>query len=110
MADVTHSIGSSGGGRSRCTIGLAVVQTVADRRGVEQSELPPLYDWVDPEALERIFDAPASDLGGERRFVFDYAGHTITIQQKDRLSITVGEAATEPTAESDSGDESRSDA
>lgn len=102
--DVTHSIGSSGGGRSRCTIGLAIVRTVADRRGVESSELPPLYDWVDPEALERVFDAPTSDSMSERRFVFDYAGHTITVEQDDELSITVGETTTEPAAERDSSD------
>ncbi|MFC4436679.1 MULTISPECIES: HalOD1 output domain-containing protein [Natrialbaceae] len=107
---MTHSIGSAGGGRSRCTIGLAIVRAVADRRGVESSELPPLYDWVDPEALERVFDPPASDPTSERRFVFDYAGHTITVEQEDSLSITVGETTTGPTAESDSSDESRSDA
>ncbi|WP_306056331.1 HalOD1 output domain-containing protein [Natronococcus wangiae] len=107
---MTDSIGSSGGGRSGPSVDVAIVRAVADRQGIEPTELPPLYEWVDPEALQRLFDAPAYGSASERRFVFDYAGHTVTVEHDDELSITVDESATGPTATSDSSDESRSDA
>ena len=56
-------------------------------RGV--TNLPPLYNVVDPEALEQVFTSP---LGSRRhsndgRIVFTYAGCEIVIDGGDELTV-----------------------
>lgn len=107
---MTESIENSGGGQSRRDIAVAIVQAVAEKRGVDPHELPPLYEWVDPEAVKRVFQRPLYGSTGDRQFVFEYTGHTVTVEQSEELSITVDDATTDPSAAGDSTDESRSDA
>ncbi|WP_231185095.1 HalOD1 output domain-containing protein [Haladaptatus sp. DYF46] len=53
-----------------------VVREVAARAGVQPNELPPLYDFIDPDALDRVVHSTDSDL--ELSFVF--AGYRVTIE------------------------------
>lgn len=48
--------------RAGCNADLntRIVYELADERGVDPLELDPLYDAVDPDALERLFSAPTS--------------------------------------------------
>lgn len=86
---MTEPISNPSGSRPGRSVDVSIVQAVADRRGIEPSELPPLYEWVDPEALTRLFDRPAHRSVGGCQIVFTYAGHTITVERDDGLSITV---------------------
>ena len=66
----------------------AVVSGVAACTGRGVTDLPPLYNVVDPEALEQVF---ASPLGSRHRsndgqFVFTYAGCEIVIDGGDELT------------------------
>lgn len=54
----------------------AVVRAVADRNGVSQFELPPLYEAIEPAVLETL-GAMGADSG--QRVGFDYAGYRITV-------------------------------
>lgn len=38
-----------------------IVEEVADREGTPPTDLPPLYDRVDPDALEMIVESADSD-------------------------------------------------
>ena len=67
----------------------AIVSGVAACTGRGVTDLPPLYDVVDPEALEQVF---ASPLGSRRRsnderFVFTYAGCEVMIDGDDELTV-----------------------
>ena len=67
----------------------AIVSSVATCTGRGVTDLPPLYDVVDPEALEQVF---ASPLGSRRRsnderFVFTYAGCEVMIDGDDELTV-----------------------
>lgn len=57
-----------------------VLQTVAAYENVPTTELPPLFEVVDPDALAAIF---ASPLGGPRRtegtVTFPYAGYQVAV-------------------------------
>lgn len=106
---MTGPISNSNGSRPGRRVDVSIVQAVADRRGIDPSELPPLYEWVDPEALTRLFDPPAHRSAGGYRLVFTYAGHTVTVERNDDLSITVDDATADSSAADDSRDESRSD-
>ena len=75
------------------SVSQAIVEAVADREGVDVTELEPprfdpLYTVVDPEALDSLF-APTH--GGETRgrgtVTFDYEGYAITVYSDGRIDI-----------------------
>lgn len=51
-----------------------VVSSVAAYKGVDQVALPPLYEALDPDALDALFATPDGTAG---RVTFDYAGCTV---------------------------------
>ena len=66
-----------------------VVQRVADAEGIEPSELEePLYDVIDPEALERLFAAPEDGQSRDRGVVrFPYHGYEVTVRADGDVSV-----------------------
>lgn len=65
-----------------------IVSKVGDREGVPEEELPPLYDVIEPEALEKLVDHTRKTSGADLRVQFRYAGYTVVIG--DSGDITVG--------------------
>ncbi|MFC7230203.1 HalOD1 output domain-containing protein [Saliphagus sp. GCM10025308] len=67
----------------------AVVELVADREGTDPMELqPPLYDVIDPEALNALF-APTSR-GRPResgQVSFEYLGYDVTVRGNGDVSV-----------------------
>ena len=71
----------------------AVVEAVADREGVDVTELEPpafepLYSVVDPDALDAVF-APTHD-GGQRAtgsVTFEYEGYTVTVDSDGTVDL-----------------------
>jgi len=56
------------------TVSEAVLVAVAAREGVPEAELdPPLYEAIDPEALDAVF----RDTSG--RISFEYCGYRVTV-------------------------------
>lgn len=75
---------ASGDGSLASTIAIAVAET----KGVPPESLPPLYDTVDPDALERLF-APCND-GTPRargRTAFPMAGCEVTVRGDGTVSV-----------------------
>lgn len=60
----------------------AVVQAVASIEGIETLELPPLYESIDPDALDALFRGDA-----DGRITFTYNGYTITVLQNDQVIV-----------------------
>ena len=67
----------------------AIVSGVAACTGRGVTDLPPLYDVVDPEALEQVFGSlPRSrHRSNDKRIVFTYAGCKIVIDGDDELTV-----------------------
>lgn len=62
-------------------INAAVLEAVARAAGVQALELPPLYDAVDPDALERLFAGVAGETRvGSLCVQFEYAGYVVTVR------------------------------
>lgn len=53
----------------------AVIQAVADAEGVDPVDLPPVFESIDPDALDQV----VSRIEGHVRF--DYCGYTVTVDQ-----------------------------
>lgn len=51
-----------------------IVRRVSDVTGRDESELPPLYDVIDPDAVDAIGESSAAKLQ------FVYAGVTVTVE------------------------------
>lgn len=63
-----------------------VITTIADHEGVDPMDLePPLYEVVDLDALEMLFDRDA-DVDG--RFVFSYNGYDVTVTSDGDVRIS----------------------
>lgn len=89
--------------RSAGRVSTTVVTAVAGITGVEPTDLPPLYDVVDPGALDRLFGsqspAPTRDGG---RVTFSYAGCTVVVSGADRVRVTRTDACSDRGAAAES--------
>ena len=52
---------------------IALVEAVADRKKVDPTDLPPLYDVVDPDALDTLLD-------DVEEVSFAYSGYHVTLR------------------------------
>lgn len=60
----------------------AVVSALADERGVDETDLEkPLYEVVDPDALDSLFRK------GTGRVTFEYLNHTVSVDHEGRVEI-----------------------
>jgi hypothetical protein len=59
---------------------LAVLETVAVREGVDVTDLPSLFDVIDPELLDAVFRGDGDGGGRRQRLQFDYCGYLVTVR------------------------------
>ncbi|AEH36408.1 HalOD1 output domain-containing protein [Halopiger xanaduensis] len=81
---------------------VQLVQAIADAADVDPVDLsPPLYDAVDPEALEALFAPTASGTTRRGRIEFSYAEYRVTVSvdgdSETPITITVSDADDETT-------------
>lgn len=81
--------------RSRHSITETIIQEVALVTNTDPLALPPLYQTIDPEALEAAIDKLS-----EGRVSFDYLGHQVTVESDGTVQVaepsTDGLAQREP--------------
>lgn len=63
-----------------------IVETVATTKSVDPLDLPPLYDSIDPEALEKLVDRM-----DEGEVVFTYAGTEVTVTEDGSVDVEEGD-------------------
>lgn len=63
-----------------------IVETVATTKSVDPLDLPPLYDSIDPEALEKLVDRM-----DEGEVVFTYAGTEVTVTEDGSVDVVEGD-------------------
>jgi len=66
---------------------VAVIEAVAAVSNTPTADLPPLYDTVDTEALERLFSSRRDETERPVCVCFEYFGHAVTI--RDGRTVTV---------------------
>jgi len=62
-----------------------VIGAVADELGVDPLECPPLYEHVDPTALNRLFDGRPTTDG---QITLEYAGYSVIVDSKGDIELT----------------------
>lgn len=76
------------------TLTERIVAAVANAADCSSRELPPLYEVIDPDALDRLF-APTYE-GGPRsdgRVMFEYAGYEVVIHSPSDVDVSPADAA-----------------
>ncbi|WP_222920140.1 HalOD1 output domain-containing protein [Natrinema sp. SYSU A 869] len=71
-----------------------IVEAVAAQKEVDPLDLQPLYEIVDPEALEALFAPTSAGTERDGRIEFTYAGCRVTLAAAGERTITVGDATT----------------
>lgn len=73
---------------------LVVIASLADVLDVDPVELTPLYDTIDPDALDSLVRARSGKYGGSQA-KFAHENHTITVHSYGMVSITPERTTTE---------------
>lgn len=82
------------------TVSERVVQKVATASGTDALELPPLWDAIEPDALNKLVEEMAD---GEVSFA--YAGYEVTVTSDETVDLREHPTATaRPTSQSVSAD------
>lgn len=72
------------GGR---TASIAVIDAISAISGTDPTELPPLYERVDPDALNALFDSRNGHGDSDLQVEFSYNGFEVTVQDGPRVTI-----------------------
>ncbi|WP_164471144.1 HalOD1 output domain-containing protein [Halorubrum sp. CSM-61] len=76
-------------GESDTPPSVRVVESVADALETAPEELGPLYEAIDPDALDRLFESPHRFASGRVTFAFE--GRTVTVDADGRIDVSPGE-------------------
>lgn len=75
-------------------VSTAVIRAIADTSAIAPTELPPIYEAIDPDALERLFQRQMNGVPRRGGTVeFDYAGYSVRISFDRTLDVTVSSVA-----------------
>lgn len=77
----------SGPQKRKTSLSDAVVDALADAEDVDPLELEPLYEVIDPDALDSLF-APADDDERAGRVQFRTAGYRVEVTSTGRVHLT----------------------
>lgn len=75
--------------REGSTVSEAVVEAVADAENISASDVrPPLYEVIDPDALDDLFAARFSTVDRTNgRIVFPYCGYEVTVYGNGEVTV-----------------------
>ena len=66
---------------------MQVIEEVADVKGVATTELSPLYEAIDSEALDTLLQSGTDGDEGVRRIQFQYEGYTIAADNDGNIAV-----------------------
>lgn len=69
-------------------ISVQIVEAVAETAGVDPLELPPLYETIDPEAIDALIaDSEAGQSTSPDVIKFAYADHMVTVYGDQTVEV-----------------------
>ncbi|ADD06091.1 uncharacterized protein Nmag_2531 [Natrialba magadii ATCC 43099] len=72
------------------SVSTVVVEAVAEAVGVDATALPPLYERVDPDALDAVFAPTATGAPRTGEIQFSYSEYVVTVGcDGDEIAITL---------------------
>lgn len=77
---------------------VAVVSAVAESKGVSVADLPPLYDAIDIDAVEKLFAPTATSPRASGSVSFEFAERAVDVSADGTVVVSSLDAATEADA------------
>ncbi|MGQ4557240.1 HalOD1 output domain-containing protein [Halobellus sp. GM3] len=74
----------------------AVLRALADAAGVDPTELPPLFDYVDPDALNALFEPSDGVKNGDTLLSFRVETWNVFVRSDGRIRVCDATQPTEP--------------
>ncbi|MFC6785402.1 HalOD1 output domain-containing protein [Halobaculum halobium] len=74
----------------------AIVRALADAAGVDPTDIPPLFDYVDPDALNTLFDSSDRGTGGDTLLSFQVDTWNVFVRSDGRIRVCDATQPTEP--------------
>ena len=69
-------------------LSLEITETIIAHTDRTRDDLPPLYDVIDPDALENVFSPRMNGAARPNgRVVFQYAGYRVTVHANRTITI-----------------------
>ena len=79
-----------------CSPAEVVVEALAEAAGVDPIDLPPLYDFVDTDALDRLFDAHHGGTRADALLSFRVETWNVFVRADGRVRVCDGTRSTDP--------------
>ena len=95
--ECTQMLETRFGGDSGRPPSVAVVEAVAAAEGVSPAELDPIYDDIDPGAIDRLFDGPSDD-GTSTVLRFSIDGWRVFVRGDGAIRVCDPDSPTDPGA------------
>ncbi|WP_254766378.1 HalOD1 output domain-containing protein [Salinilacihabitans rarus] len=80
---------SEGTEDERRSVTEAIVDAVAAAADRDPLGLPPLWDVVDPEALDALFEPTRGGRPRAGRVTFTYCGYEVTVDDRERVTVSL---------------------
>ena len=65
-----------------------IVNTVAEAEDKDPTALPPLYESIDPDAINRLIESQSADSEMTCVVRFEYSDHEITVDETGAVTLT----------------------
>lgn len=67
---------------------IAVVQTVAEKEGVDSADLPPLVERIDTDALDELVNrSREGNSASPIDLTFSYCGYTVRVHDSNEIEV-----------------------
>jgi hypothetical protein len=77
-------------------ISMKVIQTVADEKGVDPTELPPLGEQINPDALNELVERAKKDSTSAVDVTFTFSGVTVRVHDGDGIEAVLANKCGKP--------------
>lgn len=68
------------------SVSESIIEEIANHRGIEPTELEPLYHTLDPDALDTLIST-LRDRDGNGKLVFSYSGYEVMVYSGTHVVI-----------------------
>lgn len=75
-----------------------IAEVVADAEGVDPTDLSPLYESIEPDALNRLFGQHGRQLNPEKAFCFTHEGWNVFVRGDGQIIVGDPDNLSKPTS------------
>lgn len=75
--------------QSNSRVTVAIIEAVATEADVDPAAMPPLFERIDPDALDALFAPTMTGSARSGTIEFPYCGYEVSVRYDDDVSVTL---------------------